>query len=208
MEDVAARYRHGGGGIGGDGVELPHGGRESVVGRTGVPHPHRVNHLHYVGGRFQWFHDHDRRSRRINHHDNSGRRIHHDVNLTIDVVHRRCRTSTRPDGPDADARQLDQPDVHDDCCGLEHRLGFQMRPRTCRRTIVPGIRDPGRVIAQRNPCNHRDRTNRTIGHRRRPLLEHRRWWCRPPRPVPGWSRSPARRPAAHTPKTRTHPPGS
>ena len=165
MEDLAARYRHGGGSLGGDGAELPHSGRESVVGRPGVSHPHihRVDHLHDVGERFQWFHDHDRRRRRIHYHDDSGWRIHHDVHRTIDVLHRRCRTSTRPDGPDADARQLDQPDVHDHCCGLEHRLGVQMCPGTCGRTIVPGIRDPGRVITRQDPRNHPDRTIRTIG---------------------------------------------
>jgi hypothetical protein len=166
---MAARHGDAGSSATGHGSGLLPGGRSGqcdvIVGRSRLSHPdiQRVDHHNVVDSwRFERFH-HDGCCWRI-HNDDSGWRFDHHVNLTVDLAHGGSRTRTCPHGPDAAPRQLDEPGVHDDRCGLEHRLGVQMRARTSQRAIAPGIRDSGRVVSQRNARDQRDRAVRAVGH--------------------------------------------
>ena len=92
------------------------------------------------------------------------RRIHDDVNHIVDIVDDRRRTRTRPPDLATAPRQLDQHVVHDDSRPMEHRLGIQLRPCPSHRSIVPGVRDSGRVASHWNARDQRDRTVGTVGH--------------------------------------------
>ena len=89
---------------------------------------------------------------------------------TVPRVHDRpsstagSRTRTRPPDVATAPGQLDEHAVHDDRRLVEHRLGLQMRPRPGRRSVVPGVRDAGRVGSQWNGRDQRDRTVGTVGH--------------------------------------------
>ena len=94
-------------------------------------------------------------------HDDHRGRIHDDVDPVADG---RNWTSASPPHLATAPGQLDQRVVHDDSCAMEHRLGIQMRPCPRHGSLVPGVRDPGRVASLWNTCRQRDRAVGAVGH--------------------------------------------
>ena len=103
--------------------------------------------------------------RQLLHHDDFCRgRVDND-DVVFDIIDGRRRTCTRAPGSNPAEGQLDQPHVHDDRCGLEHRLGLQLCTGASLGALVAGIRDAGRVVTHGNARNQRDRAIGTVGHR-------------------------------------------
>jgi len=167
---MAARFRDGGSRPDRDGDELSRGRSDPVLFERSCVRPAEISGIDHDDSlvfhhrKFEGIeHDYDIHGGRIHHHDDCLERVWHDLRPILDVGGH-SRTRTRAYGSDAADGQLDQLSVHNNRGWLEHRLGISVFPCAGSGTIVPGVRDPSRVLSHRDTRHQRDRTIGTIGH--------------------------------------------
>lgn len=175
MEDMAAAHRRDRCRCPRDGDQRGHGG---FFEREWYEHHqrHPASREHGEAGLGRGIHDHNGpRSGRVDDDHGGGRQFRyddddcgdwrriHDDDLVVSGLDGRSWSCWCPPDIAAADRKLDQPSVHDDGCGLEHRLGVSLRACAGHGSGLPGIHCSGWLVSDRDGGDQRDRSVRAVG---------------------------------------------